>query len=700
MKKNITTKKNDLVTNKLITKSGSSPLKILILGLVMLVSIVLILKNYQTPGNPIDRPGSQGDSGLYDFKLNTALVKFQSDQEYQKYFTEGQNLARGAYVYNFNQPMVLEDQIAGDLGDLGSPAEGVVRSGPDRISQTNVQVVDIDEPDVVKTDGQEIYLSDDSYYYYGRPGLKPVMEFEADVSRIMPPDYPQANVKLIKAWPLDDLKIDSQINRNGNLLVSGNNLLILGGDGWVYGYDISDKIKPQEKWQIKMENGSVVIHSRLYKDKLYLVVQQYVNDYNPCPYKPLSVNEEMLVIPCVEMYHPIVPMPSDVNLSVMIVNPSSGAVENTTSFLASSWANVMYMSSRAIYLTYNHQVNMLEVMVDFFSTKAADLVPVDLWAKLKRINSYDISQTSKMNEFYSLIDKWTSSLGQDQRLKAQTEMQNRMSDYMSDHKRDVNQTAIVKINTQNLKIEATGQVPGAPLNQFSLDEYDGYLRLAVNIGDVSLAWGGATDESANDIYILDAKLRIKGMLQDLGLGERIYAARFIGDRGYLVTFRQTDPFYVLDLSDPANPQLKGELKIPGYSSYLHPLAENKILGVGMENGQLKLSYFDVSNPANPQEISKYTLAEYGSEALYDHHAFLQDDKHQIFFLPGYKGAYIFSYANDQLNLAQAIEINNVQRALYLNDYLYLVSSDSLVVVDENTWSRVKELDILDNAVRP
>ena len=94
-------------------------------------------------------------------------------------------------------------------------------------------------------------------------------------------------------------------------------------------------------------------------------------------------------------------------------------------------------------------------------------------------------------------------------------------------------------------------------------------------------------------------MKIEGSVVDLGQGERIYSVRFIEDKGYVVTFKQVDPFYVLDLSDPMNPEKKGELKIPGYSSYLHPITKDKILGIGEENNKVKISLFDVSDPADP-----------------------------------------------------------------------------------------------------
>ena len=169
--------------------------------------------------------------------------------------------------------------------------------------------------------------------------------------------------------------------------------------------------------------------------------------------------------------------------------------------------------------------------------------------------------------------------------------------------------------------------------------------------------------------------------------------RFIKDKGYVVTFKQVDPFYVLDLSDPMNPEKKGELKIPGYSSYLHPITKDKILGIGEENGKVKVSLFDVADPADPTEIAKYNLEEYYSEVAQTHHAFLLDAKHEIFFLPGSKGGYIFSYAGNNLSLAKTISETAVKRAIYINDYLYVIGEGNLTVLDERNWEEAGELEL-------
>ncbi|KKQ76802.1 MAG: Beta propeller domain protein [Parcubacteria group bacterium GW2011_GWA1_38_7] len=234
-------------------------------------------------------------------------------------------------------------------------------------------------------------------------------------------------------------------------------------------------------------------------------------------------------------------------------------------------------------------------------------------------------------------------------------------------------------------MSATGAVPGQPLNQFSLDEYKTYLRIATTVNN--------NFDSANDLYVLDSGLNQTGSIINLGLDERIYSARFIGDRGYLVTFKQIDPFFVFDLSDPNNPKKTGELKIPGFSSYLHPLTTNSILGVGQENGQVKLSLFDVANPNLPIEIDKFSLNEYWTEVSNNHHAFLQDEKHSIFFLPGGNGGYIFSYTNNKLTLIKAISTPNAKRALYINDFLYVISDTEVLVFDQNTWNQVNKLGL-------
>jgi uncharacterized secreted protein with C-terminal beta-propeller domain len=317
---------------------------------------------------------------------------------------------------------------------------------------------------------------------------------------------------------------------------------------------------------------------------------------------------------------------------------------------------------------------------------------------MEKTASLDISKRAKDVEVQYIWENFYNSFeDHDQRLKLENDINNRFSDYYKVNFRSFESTGIVKISLDGLAVQNQGEVAGRPLNQFCLDEHKGNLRIATTAGNRGLnIWlsgiNFSNTQSANDVYVLDKNLKQIGAVKDMGLGERIYSARFIGDRGYIVTFRQTDPFYVLDLSNPANPKLKGELKIPGYSGYLHPLADNIILGVGQEDWKLKMSLFDVSDPNNPKEIDKYLMQESYSEAINNHKAFLQDAKHKVFFLPGGSGGYVFGYEGNRLKLVKAVSDINARRAIFINDYMYIIHDNGLVVLDETKWEKVKELD--------
>ena len=179
--------------------------------------------------------------------------------------------------------------------------------------------------------------------------------------------------------------------------------------------------------------------------------------------------------------------------------------------------------------------------------------------------------------------------------------------------------------------EASGEVDGFLLNQFSMSEHEGNLRVASTNVPTWWWWGdgGQTSESRVDVLSQSGtELEIIGSVGELGEGEQIFAVRFQGDVGYVVTFRQTDPLYTVDLSDPTNPQVLGELKILGFSSYLHPVGDGLLMGIGQdadEDGRTtgsQVSIFDVSDLSNPIRVQQFTFASGYSEAEYDHRAFL------------------------------------------------------------------------------
>lgn len=673
--------------------------------LIVVVWGIVIFYTYQNLNN-LNKPSQTLINSQPTFPKNkpikplseVEMKKFASEAEFKDYLTKVMDMGGLNYLTTngASQKMAPMTLNAGET-DLQFAEQG--GDEPSRVSQTNVQVEGIDEPDIVKTDGQEIYYSREKYDYYSRP-----MILEGQ-GRIMPPQTEQTQaIQLIKAFPPTALGMDGKIDKMGEMLLSQKMLLVFAKqyeyaqNNQIFAFDVSDSKAPSEKWKIDLEERTSLVSSRLYQNKLYLVTKQGINEERPCPIKPLSINGNFMEIRCSDIYYPVNPTIVDTTYEVFVLDPQTGAVEKTVSFVGSANYNssVIYMSQNNLYVAYLYQEDQMAILIDFFNTQANDLFPVNIIEKINKLKDYDISQTAKMMELSVILEKYQNSLSSDERLKMENDLRNRGEEYFKKRIRDLNSTAIIKISLSDFEVAATGKVPGALLNQFSMDEYQDYFRIATTVGEGGSGFFGfnsGRNSSLNDIYILDKDLKTVGSILDLGQGERIYSARFINDKGYLVTFRQTDPFYVLDLSDPQKPEKKGELKIPGYSSYLHPLAENRILGIGMENSKVKLSLFDVSQVNEPKEMDKYILDEYWSEILNTHHAFTLDAKHQLFFLPGGKGGYIFSYKDDKLKMEKAMSGVDVQRAIYLDDYLYIISKEKIAVFDEKTWEKVKELEL-------
>lgn len=209
---------------------------------------------------------------------------------------------------------------------------------------------------------------------------------------------------------------------------------------------------------------------------------------------------------------------------------------------------------------------------------------------------------------------------------------------------DSEKTVINKFAMQDGRIGfvGQGQVPGHVLNQFSMDEFEGNFRIATTLGEV---WNEAS-QSKNNLYVLDSEMNTIGSLEGLAPGEKIYSARFMGERAYVVTFKKVDPLFVIDLSNPSAPKVLGKLKIPGYSDYLHPIDQSHIIGVGKDTIEsysnnfawyqgLKLAVFDVSDVSNPKELHKIVIGDRGTDsfALQNHKAFLYDKEKELLVLP-------------------------------------------------------------------
>ena len=271
-------------------------------------------------------------------------------------------------------------------------------------------------------------------------------------------------------------------------------------------------------------------------------------------------------------------------------------------------------------------------------------------------------------------------------------------------------TNIAKFNVAGTKIgfAGGGLVEGTILNQFSMDEYEGNLRIATT------NW---QRESVNAVYILDEDLNPLGSIENLAPGERIFSTRFMGDYGYVVTFRQIDPLFVLDLSNPIKPRVTGELKVPGFSSYLHPITDKVLLGIGrdvdentgMQNG-IKLSLFDVSNEGKPKEMTNLVLGGPGSysEVLDNHKALMLNLNDDMIAFDVSLSDIADKYVKTSFNGAAVIEVrpsgsikvlelisseglygSYAKRLVYIGDKLYYVIDDTIRAFDMDGFDEIK-----------
>jgi len=281
-------------------------------------------------------------------------------------------------------------------------------------------------------------------------------------------------------------------------------------------------------------------------------------------------------------------------------------------------------------------------------------------------------------------------------------------------------TTIHRFDTSDndaITYEGSGAVGGYLLNQFAMSEHDGYLRVATT--DAASRWGFAPDQESWVTTMEIESMAVAGRVGELGRGEQIYSVRFVADIAYVVTFRQVDPLYTIDLSDPSQPAVLGELKIPGYSAYLHPVGEGRILGVGQDatlEGRImgtQVSLFDVSDLAAPELISKVTLSGDGSSstAEYDHRAFLYWAPAELAVLPvqiwdydGYSESYFngaigFHIHDDEVHILDRITHldkadywdyrGQILRSLVVGDELYTISNLGIEVSDVDDLDEIE-----------
>ncbi|MCI9422461.1 MAG: hypothetical protein HFG81_07060 [Dorea sp.] len=259
-------------------------------------------------------------------------------------------------------------------------------------------------------------------------------------------------------------------------------------------------------------------------------------------------------------------------------------------------------------------------------------------------------------------------------------------------------TTIRKVAYKDGKLEAKaqGSFDGYLNDSFSIDEYEGNLRVVT------------TDDDTNSVYVLDEELEEIGAIENLAKDERIYSARFMGDTGYFVTFRETDPLFSVDFSDPKKPKIIGELKIPGFSEYLHFYGEDRLLGIGMNVDEetmttdgAKITMFDISDKTDVKEKNTYVLKNvYSTDVAYDYKAALVDWKKNIIGFSGYTEGgqryFLFEYDEDKgfiCNMEEDINGNGMRipRGIYIGDTLYVIQGNIIEAYSLKDYQKVDDL---------
>jgi uncharacterized secreted protein with C-terminal beta-propeller domain len=526
-------------------------------------------------------------------ELVTYLGKAQSD--YSPYYRGG----------------ILGDGVvnAGAEKSAASPTSGSGAQATD-YSKTNIQVEGVDEADIVKNDGKYVYaISNNSIF-------------------------------IINAYPADEMKIISQVDFNSQLtpleLFIFEDKLVLfanqnnyspeiyysereekarvasfsimrmpyyygSGSVDVFVYDISDKSNPTLKKELSFE-GSYV-SSRLIGENAYFVINSY-------PKYDCAKEDDLCVIP----------MMGNDGVESKIADVSEiGIVPRVTpkSFVTIASVNLsnLDLEKETILAStdniYSSQNNLYLADTYWDGYNSSGILPYEIEAFVKSIYYPNISTTQK-----TIVNKFS-------------------------------------LNDGKVSFRGQGIVPGTILNQFSMDEYNNNFRIATTVENYSDSI--STSRSNNNLYVLNEDMNLVGSIEGIAPDEKIYSVRFMGDRGYMVTFKYVDPLFVIDLSDAKDPKILGKLKIPGYSDYMHPIDETHLLGIGKDANELedfekvhsqgavyytaikgvKMAIFDVSDVENPKEVSKYVIGDRGtdSEALTNHKAILFDKEKELLVLP-------------------------------------------------------------------
>ena len=470
-------------------------------------------------------------------------------------------------------------------------------------------------------------------------------------------------------------------------------------------YDISNRTSPQLLKTINYKGNYV--SSRLIGNKVYLISSESIY-YGGIPRPLYAIDGNVRAMQPSEINYFDYPFDNYQFTTILGLDLSDLQKEEQRKVVLMGGSDNVFVSLENAYITFT-KYNYFQPMWQIYNTVVVPLMTPTFSEKLNAIDTVDMPEWRKENLKVQVAVDFISTLNQTQQQEIYSEI-NRGEENASRSYSPVETTSIHKFSLGNvIEYRGEGAVPGHVLNQFAMDENGGYFRIATTVGEVSRVRGETP--SKNNLYVLDSALKIVGRLEDLAPGEKIYSARFLGNRAYLVTFKKVDPLFVIGLEDPTNPTLLGKLKIPGYSEYLHPYDETHLIGLGKdavpaEEGNfawyqgVKLTMFDVSNVSNPVELATYSIGDRGTDstALQDHHAFLFSRARNLLVLPirlaeineaqyprgvepssygtfTFQGAYVFNVSLEGFALRGRISHANQEDLSKLGDYYYGYGTD-------------------------
>lgn len=661
------------------SSAGTVLVVALLVGVALGVAGAFVLADGGSGGTD---PATTASSPTADEAVDE-ISQFDSAEAYQSYLQRGHS--DGASPSLGPQMVDLEmarttfdatDDVVLETGDTGAPAMDDTGGGdaggsagasqsadPPRTSGTNVQVQGVDEPDLVKTDGEWVYYANQQRARWDDSQRTQVLDAE---------DPPHPNRT-------------GAIPAGGQLMLAGDTLVAIEDDT-VYGFDVSDPEAPTEQWRRSLNHS--VQTARLTDGTLYLVLRDRPDVRDPCPIRPMGPGAD-LSIPCTEVYHPGGDGGGDTTYTALSMDPSDGAVGDRVTFVGSAANTVVYASEGSIYLTFEDSPSQVEQRLAFLRGPGSEHLDQQAIDRLSEIEGYDLSPRARSIEVESAIEQRIQRLPDDERETVHEALAENYTDYVSENKREFVRSGVVRIGIDgtDLAVEETGEVPGRINGQFSLSERNGHLHVATTVRPPRGEW-------ENDLYTLDSDLEIADSVTGMGTEQEIYSVRYVDDRAYLVTFRQVDPLHVVNISDPTDLELQGELELPGFSDYLHPVEEGKLLGIGEENRQVKATLFDVSDPEDPVVADDLILGDRWTAVSQSHHAFLLDERHGVFFLPGSEGGHVVDYQNGTLERVTTVETSGpALRARYIGDSLYVFAPNEVVVVDQTDWEVTERVDL-------